>query len=64
MKDGWHKIKGYEIYVEDNCVMRGIKYDYNNIPVAAYPYKIVKDGYSNTTGVNVSTFRSGNYTMM
>lgn len=66
MKNGWHKIKGYEVYVEDNYIIRGIKYDCNGYPVPSYPYKRNKNkrDYDNITRVNVSTFKNDNYVMM
>jgi hypothetical protein len=57
MKDGWHKIQGYEVYVENNKVIRGLK---ENGTLPAYPYKTAKDGgWDNAAGVSVSTFSKG-----
>ena len=42
IKDGWHKIKGYEVYVENGRVVRGVKEDINGGEVPAYPYKLVE----------------------
>lgn len=39
MKDGWHTVKGYEVYVEDGKILRGVKNDTNGSRVPAYPYK-------------------------
>lgn len=39
IKDGWHVILGYEVYVENGLVIRGIKEDSNGSPVTAYPYR-------------------------
>ena len=39
MKDGWHILKGYEVYVENNMVMYGIKEGHNGESVTAYPYR-------------------------
>lgn len=38
-KDGWHKIKGCEVFVENGKVVRGIRLDSNGERVTAYPYK-------------------------
>lgn len=59
MKDGWHTICGYEVWVENNRVTRGTKYDNSHSLVAAYPYRKCKTGgWDNCSGISVSTFRS------
>ena len=39
VKDGWHKVYGYEVYVEDGRVTRAISNG-----VTAYPYRACKYG--------------------
>lgn len=60
MKDGWHRIKGYEVFVEDNCIIRGTAG--NN---TTWPYLCNKrlGCYVNKSGVKASTFARGNYVM-
>lgn len=66
VSDGWHTVRGYRVYVEDGCIMRGVKRDINGGLVPAYPYKpAFEGGYDLCTGVKVSTFRrSGRYVML
>ena len=64
MKDGWHTIKGYEVYVEDERILRGTVKDGNGNSVTAYPYRHNQEGgWDNASGVKVETFRKGNYCM-
>lgn len=35
IKDGWHKVAGWEVYVEDGKVIRGI---HRGDAVSVYPY--------------------------
>ncbi len=58
MKNGWHKILGYDVYIEDNKVLRGTLGDgvtYRSVN----PYKWNKRYrcWIKTTGINTSTFR-------
>ena len=56
MKTGWHTVKGYEVYVEDDKVMRGIGKE-----VTVYPYSYLKEynSYTNASGeLTLSAFRS------
>ena len=39
VKDGWHVVKGYNVYVEGGKILRGTKKDSNGQLVPAYPYK-------------------------
>lgn len=60
IKDGWHKIYNFDVYVEDDRVLRGIKKDRNGGEVTAYPYSACKTGgWDNASGVKVDTFRRG-----
>lgn len=66
VKDGWHRIAGYDVIVEDNCVIRGAittrnAWGYTDISVV-YPYRIGKNGgFSNCTGITFAGFKSGVY---
>lgn len=60
MKDGWHTILGYDVYTEDNKVLRGTLGDGVTYR-PAYPYKWNKRYrcWIKTTGINTSTFCKG-----
>lgn len=60
MKDGWHIVDGFEVYVENDRIIRGMREDRNGYKVTAYPYrKDTKTGnWYIATGVKVSTFRN------
>lgn len=60
MKDGWHIILGYDVYIENNKVLRGtlgegITYR------PAYPYKWDKRNrcWIKNTGISINSFRNG-----
>ena len=57
MKDGWHIVKGYKVYVENDRILRGIGGTNEFNMHTTYPYCEVKDGWDKCTGVLVSTFR-------
>ncbi len=40
LKDGWHEICGYDVYVEDGKILRDTKNDINGGLVPAYPYTV------------------------
>lgn len=55
MKNGWHTVKGIEVYVEDGKVVRGLAGG-----VATYPYEYLKEynSYTNISGeLTLSAFR-------
>lgn len=57
MKDGWHKICGYDVYVENDRVLRGTK---ANGTLPAYVYRRVDERrWDNNCGITVNAFRSG-----
>lgn len=59
-KDGWHKIAGFNIFVENGRVMRGIRHDINGSEVTAYPYRASKNGgWDNDAGLTVEAFKAG-----
>lgn len=44
-KDGWYTVAGYEVYVENNKVVKGVKKSCSGVgEVPAYPYVAAKDG--------------------
>lgn len=55
--DGWHTVAGCTVYVENNCILRGIRHDNNGSPVTVYPYRRIKDGWTSAPGVKAETFR-------
>jgi hypothetical protein len=68
VKDGWHKIKGMDIYVENGKVTHGTK---QNGQLTAWPYEYDKDlrCYRNISGISFQCFcsrayGSGNICMM
>lgn len=70
MKDGWHTIQGYNVYIENDRVLGGVK-GYGTLKASpTHPYKTIRGmiGWHNCTGVKVSTFSKGvargNYRMM
>ena len=59
MKNGWHQVLGYTVYVEDNLVLRGILGS-GNAQRTAYPYRADRNGgWNNCSGLTVSAFRAG-----
>lgn len=58
MKDGWHKLLGYEVYVEDGKILHGVL-GAGNSRRTAYPYRWTKDCWALETGITVSAFRAG-----
>ena len=56
VKNGWHTISGYTVYVEDSKVLRGLSSDKQR---AVFPYRAVKDGWDNASGLTVDAFRVG-----
>lgn len=60
IKDGWHKICGWEVWVEDGYVLRGTCGDRNNSRITVYPYRKASDGgWDNCSGLSVNAFRAG-----
>lgn len=41
VKDGWHKIAGFDVYTENGYIKRGTK---NNGQLPTYPYRSSRDG--------------------
>lgn len=60
IKDGWHKICGWDVYIEDEKILRGIREDRNGSPVTAFPYRRTKDGsWTSQSGIGYWAFISG-----
>lgn len=60
MKDGWHTILGYDVYVENNRILRGTLGEGSTYRTA-YPYKWDKTHrcWIKNAGVSVNSFRNG-----
>lgn len=60
MKNGWHKILGYDVYIEDNKVLRGTLGEGSTYRTA-YPYKWDKTHrcWIKNTSVSINSFRNG-----
>ena len=57
MKDGWHKICVYDVYVENDRVLRGTK---ANGTLPSYVFRSCKHwNWVNASGITVNAFRSG-----
>ena len=58
MKDGWHKIYGYEIFVLDNKLIRGVG-NTGYYMTTTYPYRKAKEGWDREYYMTVDAFRAG-----
>ena len=55
VKDGWHKVHGYDVYVEDGEVKRAI-----SDGCTAYPYRVSRyGGYDIDTHMSLDALRAG-----
>lgn len=67
MKDGWHIVKGFNVYVENNCIIYGVS---ENHEKTLYPYKDIFrlkggcSGWVNVSPIKVDTFRKSKYYTM
>ena len=66
MKDGWHTIAGYEVYVEDGYILRGIKHDQNGGQLSSHVYRQDRtisgracDLWTSEEKITPDAFRSG-----
>lgn len=58
MKDGWHIVCGYSVYVEDGKILRGTSGKGNSM-TTTYPYRRSRyGGWDNESGVTVNAFRA------
>lgn len=59
VKDGWHKIKGYDVYIENGYVLRGTLGEGSSYR-PAYVYRACKDGsYTSAGKLSVDAFSAG-----
>lgn len=59
-RDGWHTLQGYQVYIQNNQILRGLKSDQNGSELTAYPYRISKyGGWDNCTGISADGFIAG-----
>jgi len=57
IRDGWHEIAGYRVYVESGRIKHGITQDGQR---TTWPYRKSKDGgWDNEAGLTVDAFRAG-----
>lgn len=66
ISDGWHTIKGQSVYVEDGCILRGVRHSVSGLgEETTYPYWYDEKQrvWTNVRRVKVGTFRSGRYAM-
>lgn len=54
MKDGWHKVYGWSVLVENGKVIRGINPE-RDLPV--YPYKATRNGWDICQSLSLAAFR-------
>lgn len=62
VKDGWHKVYGEDVYIENGKVVRGVTKDANGSEKTCYPYKYSKDhdSWINISGeATLSSYRTG-----
>lgn len=60
MKDGWHTILGYEVYVENNKVLRGtLGEGVTYRPAYPYRWDRTSNCWIQTIKMNINTFRNG-----
>ncbi len=57
MRDGWHKICGYDVYVENDKVLRGTKYN-GQLPSCVYR-SCKSGGWDREYKISVDAFRAG-----
>ena len=61
IKDGWHFIKGFDVYVEDGYIMRCKKLDRNgsDVPASVYRWNRKYSSWSKEGLITIENFRSG-----
>lgn len=62
MKDGWHVIAGYNVYVEGDKITHGTLGEGTSNYRTAWPYRWIggpTNAWSNCAGLTVSAFRAG-----
>lgn len=56
IKDGWHTIAGFSVYVEDGHITRAMK-DSDTLPASVYRWK--NDGWTIEYKITPAAFRAG-----
>ena len=57
--NGWRIVSGYEVYVENGKILRGVKQDSNGGRVPAYPYRQARGGgWDIISGISLAAFRA------
>ena len=59
IKDGWHNLCGYYVYIEDEKIMHGIIKDRNGSYDISFPYRKYGNGWSSEVGISCWSFISG-----
>ena len=63
VKDGWHSVDRYDVWVEDGKVLRGVKRTISDDGSGTlYPYRWMGKPYNcftNVSGISLSALRSG-----
>lgn len=56
--DGWHKICGYDVYIENGEIVRGVSDDWSR---PLYVYRLCRngDGYDREEHITPAAFRAG-----
>lgn len=58
-KDGWHRLNGCPVYLEDGKIVRAMRKDENGEWITAYPYRKSKaGGWDNCTGITYGAFHT------
>ena len=58
-RTGWYTVAGYEVYIENGIVKRGIGADPNGSRITVYPYIRSKYGYwDKDTSLTEAAFRA------
>ena len=58
LSDGWHKVSGFNVYVEDGYIIRGTL-GKDTTYRTAYPYRSCKEGWSREYKITPDAFRAG-----
>lgn len=59
IKNGWHKLFGYDVYIEDEKIIHGVREDRNGSYVTSFPYRKYGNGWSSDVGISYWSFVSG-----
>lgn len=62
--DGWHNIRGYDVYVEDGIILRGKKKDGNLQEVTAHTYVTNDEGGYDKAKLTAVEFAEGKGTLL